>query len=69
LNGISVPTCADQPTEIVYSLGLIRDTMFPAYIEMEMGGATSASRSDVGRWRDEVNGLLKDVERLMGQID
>ena len=69
LNGISVPTCADQPTEIVYSLGLIRDTMFPAYIEMEMGGATSASRSDVGRWRDEVNGLLNDVERLMGQID
>ncbi len=69
LNGISVPTCADQPTEIVYSLGLIRDTMFPAYIEMEMGGATSSSRSDVGRWRDEVNGLLNDVERLMGQID
>ena len=69
LNGISVPTCADQPTEIVYSLGLIRDTMFPAYIEMEMGGAMSASRSDVGRWRDEVNGLLNDVKRLMGQIE
>ena len=69
LNGISVPTCADQPTEIVYSLGLIRDTMFPAYIEMEMGGGSSASRADVGRWRDEVNGLLNDVERLMGQID
>ena len=69
LDGIRVPNCADQPTEIVYSLGLIRDTMFPAYIEMEMGGATSASRADVGRWRDEVNGLLRDVNRLMGQIE
>ncbi len=69
LNGIPVPTCADQPMEITYSLGVIRDTMLPAYIEMEMGGATSASRSDVERWRDEVNELLNDVDRMMGEID
>lgn len=55
--------------EITYSLGVIRDTMLPAYIEMEMGGATSASRSDVERWRDEVNELLNDVDRMMGEID
>ena len=69
LNSISVPSCADQPTEIVYNLGLIRDTMLPAYIEMDMGGGTSSSRSDVGRWRDKVEGLLRDVNRLMGQIE
>lgn len=69
LSDIPVPICADQPTEIVYNLVLIRDTMLPAYIEMAMGGGTDASRADVRRWRDEVEGLLSDVDRLMGQIE
>ncbi len=72
LNGMRVPTCADQPTEIAYYLKLMRDTMIPAFVEMRVeiafGSPSAASRRVVYDWVVEVVEFDKEIGRLLAQM-
>jgi hypothetical protein len=72
LNSVRVPTCADQPTEIVYYLKLMRDTMLPAFVEMEVeiafGSPSAASRRLVYDWVVEVVEFDTEIGKLLAQL-
>jgi hypothetical protein len=72
LNSLRAPTCADQPTEIVYYLKLMRDTMLPAFVEMRVeiafGEPSTASRRLVYDWVVEVVEFDTEIGKLLAQM-
>jgi hypothetical protein len=71
IDSIDVPACVDA-SEILYSFGLLRDTLMTAFIEMriESNGQYPSEESfaRVRSWHEEIKGFERDIDANIKKI-
>ena len=69
---IPVPTCVDEAPEIINYLGLMRDTLYPAFVEMKvelaMGNPDAQSYARVQGWLDELRTFEREIDARLAAL-
>lgn len=69
---VTAPTCIDEPTEILYNLRLMFNTLKPAFVEAKVelasGNPDAASYALVRGWIDELRRFDRDLAALYASV-